>query len=127
MSFCFGSYSIRKLTDNSEADYEELDSQIREQFSLRGDNTDYGHFFFTEPDEELEGFQSSISWTGLIHVVLYYSKIGYGKSTIYDVEAAMAWVREYAIHIPDSAAIFLSELIIFLHQKGFYIFVNYTT
>ena len=121
----FDSFSIRKVADNSQADLNEVDKLICDEFGLEFTDKDYGHFFFTESDAELGAFQKSISWAGLIHTIIFYSEINYGKSSCYDIEAAMAWVKEHAIHFPYSALVFTTKLVRFLKQKGFYIFVNF--
>lgn len=127
----FDSFSIRKISDNSEANLDEVDRMICDEFNLELTDEDYGHFFFTLTEEEQKTLghfgksQESISWAGLIHVIVYYSNINYGKSSIYDIEAAMAWIREHAIHFPYSALVFTTKLIKFLEQKGFYVFVNF--
>lgn len=123
----FSSFDIRKIAGNSQVDIYELDKLVREEFSLKDHEIDkpYGHFYFTESEEELDGFQKSISWAGLIHVIIYYSNINYGKSSIYDIEAAIAWVREHAIQLPNSALAFTTKLMRFLKQRGYYVFVNF--
>lgn len=123
----FSSFSIRNNLDNSIVDIDEIDKLVRDEFSLKDYDVDkpYGHFYFTESEEELNGFQKSISWAGLIHVIVYYSNINYGKSSIYDIEAAMAWIKEHAILFPQSALAFTTKLVRFLKQKGYYVFVNF--
>lgn len=121
----FDSFDIRKITDNSRADLNEVDKLICDEFGLEFSDKDYGHFFFTESEEELGAFQKSISWAGLIHVIAYYSNINYGKASDYDIEAAMTWIREYAVHFPHSANVFTTKLVKFLKEKGFYVFVNF--
>lgn len=121
----FDSFDIRKITDNSRADLNEVDKLICDEFGLEFSDKDYGHFFFTESEEELGAFQKSISWAGLIHVIAYYSNINYGKASNYDIEAAMTWIREYAVHFPHSAIVFTAKLVKFLKEKGFYVFVNF--
>lgn len=121
----FDSFSIRKITDNSIVNIDELDKMVCNELNLELKDKDYGHFIFTESEEELGSFQKSISWVGLIHTIVYYSNIGYGKSSIYDLEAAMAWIKEYAINFPCSTLQFTSKLVLLLKQKGLYVFVNY--
>lgn len=121
----FDSFDIRKITDNSRANLNEVDKLICDEFGLEFSDKDYGHFYFTESKEELGAFQKSISWAGLIHVIAYYSNINYGKASNYDIEAALTWIREYAIHFPHSATVFTTKLVTFLKEKGFYIFVNF--
>lgn len=121
----FDSFDIRKITDNSRADLNEVDKLICDEFGLEFSDNDFGHFYFTESEEELGAFQKSISWAGLIHVIAYYSNINYGKASDYDIEAAMTWIREYAVHFPHSAIVFTTKLVKFLKEKRFYVFVNF--
>lgn len=121
----FDSFCLRKIADNSRVDFETVDKLICDEFGLEFSDKDYGHFFFTESKEELGSFQESISWAGLIHVIVYYSNINYGRTSNYDIEAAMAWIREYAVHFPHSATIFTTKLVKFLKEKGVYVFVNF--
>ena len=123
----YNSFTIRSSSDNSVVDLEDIDLLVRKEFSLQDDELfkPYGCFSFTESEEELDGFQEMISWPGLIHTIVFYSNINYGKSSTYDIEAAMAWIREYAIRFPHSAVVFTSKLIEFLKQKGLYVFVNF--
>ena len=86
----FDSYTIRKIDDDSRVNLNDVDKLICEEFKLEFNETDYGHFFFTESEEQLGSFQKSISWAGLLHVIAYYSEIKYGKNSVYDVDAAMA-------------------------------------
>lgn len=127
----FNSFSIRRIADNSMADIIEVDKMVCEEFGFEFSDNDYGHYFFvlTEEEEKRGGHlghsQKSISWAGLIHTIVYYSNINYGKSSVYDLEAALAWVREHAILFPYSTVVFVSKLLNFLKQKGFYVFVNF--
>lgn len=123
----FSSFSIRRISDNTDVPLEEVDSIVRKELSLKDHEKDkpYGHFYFTETEEELGGFQKSISWAGLIHTVVYYSDIDYGKSTVYDIEAAMAWISIHAIYFPHSAIVFASKLMKVLKQSGYYVFVDF--
>lgn len=121
----FDSYSIRKLDDDSRVNLNDVDKLICEEFKLEFNETDYGHFFFTESEEQLGSFQKSISWAGLLHVIAYYSEIKYGKNSVYDVEAAMAWIRVHAVHFPYSAIAFTSKLMRFLTDKGLYVFIDF--
>ena len=104
---------------------DEVDRMVCDEFNIEFNEKDYGHFYFTETEKELGSFQKSVSWASLIHTIVYYSNINYGKSSTYDIEAAMAWIREHAIHFPHSAVFFISKLVKFLKQKGLYIFVDY--
>ncbi len=118
----FDTFDIKRESDNSVVDIDIVDSMVCDKFNMTFSEKDYGHFFFT--DGTLNGMQKSISWPGLIHTVIYYSKIEWGKRTAYNMEATMAWVCTYAIHFPKSAIIFFKRLVDFLYQSGFYIFVN---
>jgi len=120
----FDSFCIRRASDNSSVNIDEVDRMICEKFHLKFTDKDYGHFYFTETEEELGAFQESISWVGLIHTIVFYSNINYGKSSSYDIEAGMTWIREYAIDFPHSVVVFTSELVEFLKKEGMYIFVN---
>lgn len=123
----YKSFTIRSSSDNNVVDLEDIDFLVRKEFSLQDDEfyKPYGCFSFTEDEEELDGFQKLISWPGLIHTIVYYSKINYGKSSVYDLEAAMAWVKEHAIDFPHSAIVFTSKLAAFLQQRDMYVFVNF--
>lgn len=120
----FDSFSIRRASDNSSVNIDKVDMMICEKFHFKFKDKDYGHFYFTETEEELGAFQKSISWVGLVHTIVFYSNINYGKSSSYDIEAAMTWIKEYAIDFPHSAVVFTSELVEFLRQEVMYIFVN---
>ncbi len=123
----FSSFSIRRISDNTDVPLEEVDTIVRKELSLKDNEKDkpYGHFYFTETEEELGWFQKSISWAGLVHTIVYYSDINYGKSTVYDIEAAMAWISIHAIHFPHSAIVFASKLMKALKQSGYYVFVDF--
>lgn len=97
----FDTFDIKRESDNSVVDIDIVDSMVCDKFNMTFSEKDYGHFFFT--DGTLNGMQKSISWPGLIHTVIYYSKIEWGKRTAYNMEATMAWVCTYAIHFPKSA------------------------
>lgn len=121
----FDSFSIRKIADNSKVNLDEVDKMVCDEFNFEFNEKDYGHFYFTETEEELGSFQKSISWAGLIHTIVYYSYINYGKCSTYDIEAAMAWIRENAIIFPHSAIDFTTKLAEFLEQKGLYVFAHF--
>lgn len=121
----FDSFSIRHKSDNKRVNVDELDKLVCEEFHFDFSEKDYGHFFFTESEEELGSFQESISWAGLLHTIVYYSNINYGKASIYDIEAAMAWVKEHAVHFPHSTIVFTTKLMKFIESKGLYVFVNF--
>lgn len=121
----FDSFSIRRIDDNTRVDINDVDRIVCEEFGLEFSDKDYGHFYFKESEEELGSFQESISWAGLLHTIVYYSNINYGKASIYDIEAAMAWVKEHAVHFPHSAIVFTTKLMKFIESKGLYVFVNF--
>ena len=118
----FDTFVIKRHTDNSIVNLNDVDRLVCERFNMTFSEEDYGHFFFT--DRPLNGCQESISWVGLIHVVIYHSKLEWGKRTAFNMESAMTWVSAYAIHFPESAICFFQELKEFLYQSGFYIFVS---
>ena len=118
----FDTFVIKRHTDNSTVNLNDVDRLVCERFNMTFSEEDYGHFFFTE--RPLNGFQESISWAGLIHVVIYHSKIEWGKRTAFNMESAMTWVSSYVIRFPESAICFFQELMEFLYQSGFYIFVS---
>lgn len=58
-------------------------------------------------------------------MIAYYSEIKLGKNSVYDVEAAMAWIKEHAVHFPHSAIVFTTKLMRFLTGKGLYVVINF--
>lgn len=120
----FESYSIKRMSDNSNVKLIDIDPLVCKGLGLEFSDKDFGHFYFTEPEDEMECDQKSISWPGLLHVIAYYSKIKYGRCDIYDVEAAMAWVRQYAVTFPPSIMEFTSRLMKFLSDNRLYVFVD---
>ncbi len=120
----FDSYTIRRIDDDSKVNLDDVDKLICKEFKLEFNNIDYGHFFFTESEEQLGSFQKSISWAGLLHVIAYYSEIKYGKNSVYDVEAAIAWIKMHAVHFPHSAIVFTSKMMRFLTDNGLYVFID---
>lgn len=127
----FNSFSIRRLTDNTVVDLYEVDKMVCEKFNLVFSDEDYGHFFITLTEEEqkrggqLGNSQKTISWAGLVNLIIEDSFINYGKCSAYDMEAAVAWVREHGVRLPRSISEMISNLMHFLNEKGLYIFVNY--
>jgi hypothetical protein len=127
----FDSFSIRRLVDNTIINLNEVDKMVCEEFNLELSDEDYGHFFITLTEEEqkrgghLGHSQKTISWAGLVNLIVEDSFINYGKCSVYDMEAAVAWVREHAVRLPLSISEIISNLMHFLNQKGLYIFVNY--
>lgn len=120
----FESYSIIKESDNSIVPLNELDPLVCMELNLEYSDKDFGHFHFTEKENEISADQKSISWAGLLHVAAYYSKIKYGRCSSYDVEAAMAWVCQYAVTFPPSILDFTSRLMSFLSEHGLYVRVD---
>lgn len=122
----FVSFDIRRVRDNQVVPQEEVDLFLRKELSLKDHETDkpFGHYYFPESKEELDGFQASISWAGLIHVIAYYSKIHYGKCSTYDVESSMAWTCKYVL-FPHSAYVFVENLMKVLEKAGLYVFINF--
>ena len=129
----FDSFSIRKIAENSIIDIDEIDSLVRDEFSLKDHDIDkaYGHFYFTESDKELGGFQKSISWVRLIHSIIYYSNIGCGYRDVYEILAALYETKNgpgsqvLLIQWPASTFEFTAKLIQFLKDNGLYVYVEY--
>lgn len=123
----FETFSIRRVSDNTDVSLAEVDSIVRKELALKNCEMDkpYGHFYFTETAEDLNGFQASISWAGLIHTIVYFSDICYGKASAYDIEAAMAWSKAYAVHFPNSVVMFTHNLLNVLEESGYYVFVKW--
>lgn len=120
----FESYSIYRESDNSSVSLAEIDVLICKELNLDFSERDYGHFHFTEPEDQIVGDQTSISWAGLLHVIVYYSKIHFGRCTSYDVVSAMAWVRHFAVTFPPSVEVFTYNLMKVLTQNGLYVYVH---
>lgn len=117
----FRHFDIRHISNHTCVDENEIDKLICNKFNFTSSEEDYGHFFFTENEAE-EFHQKSISWVGLLDWIIYYSFIGYGKRSKYEIEAALAWTRQY-VGMPYSTVQFLSDLLDFLKEKGYYVFV----
>lgn len=122
----FESFDIRRKTNDEVIPLKTIDIILRRQLSLKDHESGepFGHFYFPEPQEEDDDFPESISWARLIHVIAYYSKIHYGKCSVYDVESAMAWTREYVL-FPHSAYTFTERMMKVLDKEGFYVFIRY--
>ena len=122
----FDTFSVCRKDDNSEVNVMMIDKMLREHFQLRTNEQDlpYGHFFFTGKDESMGISQISISWAGLIHCVVYYSEINGGRRSTYDMVAALSWIKWAGIGFPDSTVDFLSKMMDYLDQKGYYVYVN---
>lgn len=119
----FDTFSIKRIADGSEADIMEVDKMLREHFNLQTNERDlpYGHFYFTDRPM---GSQESISWAGLIHCVIYYSEINGGRKSTYDMVAALTWIKWAGILFPDSSVDFLSKMMGYLEQMGYYVYVE---
>lgn len=121
----FESYSIYRDRNNTKVRLKDIDELICRELNLEHSEKDFGHFYFTEPEEQIIGSQTSISWAGLLHVITYYSKLQYGRCTTYDVESAMAWVRHYAVLFPPSVMPFTTKLMDLLTQNGLYVHCDF--
>ena len=119
----FRHFSIRSISNNTVVDENEIDREVCEKFNLNYSDEDYGHFFFTESEAE-DFHQKSISWVGLLDWIVYHSLslIGSCKRTNFEIEAALAWTRQY-VRMPESTVRFLSDLLEFLKEKGYYVYV----
>lgn len=125
----FPSFTIRDSVRHSVVDTLIVNEKIKEKFNLsninnRGKEDAYCQFYFTESSESSE-FQRCISWAGLIHAVIYYSEVGFGPASRYDVEAALSYVRLYVIEFPKSSVKFLSDVLMSFQEWGYYVFVEY--
>ena len=117
----FRHFSILRTSDHTSVDENVIDAQVCEHFGFTHSDEDYGHFYFTE-DEAKDIDQKSISWVGLLDFIIYHSFIASGKKSKYEIEAALAWTRQY-IRLPKSTVSFLSELLKFLEEAGYYVYV----
>lgn len=124
MSVC---YIIRKLTDNSEVDFEKLDQELRKEFSLTDHCYDkpYGHFYYEEAAKAMNLDQDSISWVALLHIIFYGCHMHYGRNSQYEVEAAIAWINGNGLCFPKPVWNFATKLTRSLYQQGMYIFICY--
>lgn len=119
----FNSFSIRlKADENHNVDSNAIDKMICDKFGLTFKEKDYGHFIIPEEDNF---HQESISWVGLLHCVIYYSDIEYGRKSIYEILGAMISVMKHAVHFPQSTLTFLHNLLDYLYSEGYYVFVHY--
>lgn len=119
----FRHFSIHRISNNAIIEENEIDRQVCDKFKLKYSDEDYGHFLFTE--SEAENFhQESISWVGLLDWIVYHSLslIGSCKRTNFEIEAALAWTRQY-VGMPKSTVEFLSDLLKFFKEKGYYVYV----
>ena len=117
----FRHFRILRITDHISVDENVIDKQVCDHFGFAYSAEDYGHFCFTE-NEAKDIDQKSISWVGLLDLIFEYSFIGSGKKTKYEIEAALAWTLQY-VRLPKSTVSFLSELLKFLEQRGYYVYV----
>lgn len=119
----FKYFRIINKVDYTSVDDNEVDKQVCEHFNFIYTGDDYGLFYFTEKEAE-EFQQDSISWVGLLESIIYHglSLIGLGIRNKLEIEAALAWTRQY-VDIPESTVDFLSDLLKFLDEKGYYIYV----
>ena len=121
MSFCFSTFEIRSQHFQKSVDYNELDRLICEKFDLKFSNEDYGHFPFFEG----EMHQESISWAGLIHEIVYWSDIDYGKRRKSEVLGALVYVIKHAIRFPMRMIDVLSKLLDFIYdEQNMYLYVT---
>lgn len=113
----WSTFDIRYRATNKSVDFNELDNLICAHFGLKNlnptGNADYGHF----PFEKNEISQSSISWVGLIHTIIKYSDIDYGKRRKSEVLGALAFMIEHYVKFPLRMIHVLSQLLDFLYDK----------
>ena len=119
----FRYFSICKNSDHTSVDENIIDKLVCDKFGFTYSEEDYGHFFFTETEAKEFHHQKSISWVGLIDWIIWHSFIGYGRRNNYEVEAAHAWTRQY-VGMPESTVHFLSDLLEYFKENGYYIFVR---
>lgn len=119
----FRHFSIRSISNNTVVDENEIDRQVCEKFNLNYSDEDYGHFFFTESEAE-EFHQKSISWVGLLDWIFYHALTlaGSCRRSNLEIEAALAWTRQY-VGMPESTVRFLSDLLEFFKENGYYVYV----
>ena len=119
----FRHFSIHRISNNTIVEENEIDRQVCEKFKLNYSNEDYGHFFFTE--SEVEDFHpKSISWVGLLDWIVYHALTltGSCRRSNLEIEAALAWTRQY-VGMPESTVRFLSDLLEFFKEQGYYVYV----
>lgn len=124
----FDSFNIRRVSDNSIADINEVDKKVCEHFNLEFNENDYGHFFFILEEDEKERFchfQESISWARLLHVIIYYTNVDYGKKSMYEMLGAFVFLSTSFIHFPKCTEDFTIALLKFLQEEGLYVHANY--
>lgn len=119
----FRHFSIRSISNNILVDENEIDRQVCEKFNLNYSDEDYGHFLFTESEAE-DFHQKSISWVGLLDWIVYHALTltGSCRRSNLEIEAALAWTRQY-VGMPESTVRFLSDLLEFFKENGYYVYV----
>lgn len=122
-------FSIRDRNNHSVVGGHIIDLKIHETFNLEhidymGRTERYCHYYFDDLEDSRSHFQKSISWTGLIDTIIYYSEVPFGSATRYDLEAALEYVRLHSVSFPKSASRFLSDMLAMLYEMGYYIFVE---
>lgn len=119
----FRHFCICKNSDHTAVDENFIDKLVCDKFGFIYSDKDYGHFFFTEREAE-DFHQKSISWAGLLDWIVYHSLslIGSCKRTNFEIEAALAWTRQY-VGMPTSTVRFLSDLLEFFKENGYYVYV----
>lgn len=122
-NMAFRYFSIRRISNNTVVNENEIDRQVCEKFNLNYSDEDYGHFFFTESEAE-DFHQKSISWVGLLDWIVYHALTltGSCRRSNLEIEAALAWTRQY-VGMPESTVKFLSDLLEFFKENGYYVYV----
>ncbi len=124
----FSDFTIRDSNTHSVIDIDIIDRRIKEKFNLdyidyQGRSDEYCQLYFS--DVLVNSFQKSISWAGLLHTIIYYSEIGYGPATTYDIESALSYVSLYLIKFPKSSKNILSNILHAFEEWECYVFVEY--
>jgi len=119
----FRHFSIHRISNNTIVEENEVDRQVCEKFKLKYSDEDYGHFLFTESEAE-DFHQESISWVGLLDWIVYHALTltGSCRRSNLEIEAALAWTRQY-VGMPESTVRFLSDLLEFFKENGYYVYV----
>ncbi|MBO5180395.1 MAG: leucine-rich repeat protein [Paraprevotella sp.] len=120
----FDSFSIKFQSDDSCANLESIDKIVCEKLGLVHSEKDFGLFYFSYETGEHPMHQQAISWAGLIHSVVYYSKLDYGKRGFYELIGALVHIRKHYIKFPLSAIRFLTDLLDLLYGEGYYVYVH---
>lgn len=108
-------FSIRYIADNSIVDINQVDTFVKNEFEA-----DY-----LSSCDVIIPEDSKVTWTKLVHAIVYYSEIPFGRCTKYNFEAAFEWVRLNAILFHEGYSRYISKLWDFLESKGYYIFCNF--